>query len=355
TLKLSDTIDTSTVESEHTFAIFAEAHATIKDYVAQTNLVIILEKQKKILTIVISNVYYCKYNKEFAITKSCLEHNHDSCSDTTKFSSIMRKLDQNDLGLIEKLHNNGLRTKNIFLVLNSVSTKYIYKPDIYNAISDIALKNTFNDERDQDDEFMQAIFWAYRNAVSEFAVGKNVLIFDATYKTNRFSIPLVLQQLSKTLIIVTGSVQVAMIITDWELALMIAINKQAYESFLYQNKYKHNEANMGLEKLKSVYLCFAFELFIKQQAELAKSESYKVFKSGLMQQVSEYVIEHSKIPELSQKGPNITQSSIFETVSISDTTNYDEIKMLAIKHSRGCPPNNEHIHSADENKISSEK
>ncbi|CAG8715935.1 7915_t:CDS:2 [Gigaspora rosea] len=613
TLELSDAIDTSTVESGCTFATFAEACATIEGYAGRTNSVIILGKTKKnpdnsykqVLFVCEKqgkyagtndayttkcigcpfaiSVYYRKRDKEFAIIKSCLEHNHDPCSDATKFSSVMRKLDQNDLGLIEKLHNDGLRTKDIFSVLNSVSTKYIHKPDVYDAISrqrqlklqglseiemllknlhedeniigDIALKNAFNDERNQDGKFMQAIFWAYRNAFSEFAVGKDVLIIDATYKTNRFSMPLVaicsvdrfgstyplafalvysetqefycwvLQQLSKALIIVTGSAQVATIITDRELALMIAISKvfphtkhqlctwhifkniknklrreveidefikdvqkltysdlsegeaekditalwikyprakiymsetwmpykkswlapytkgninldlrssQRVESLhsklkgiknrIIPNKHRHDEANMGLEKLKSVCSRFAFESFIKQQAELAKSESYEVFESGnsaynviqicnytnltsknivhlgapgfciclhpqqtrtpselntvyphivqtfrqllsyhhgafagLMQQASKYVMEHGKIPELPQKGPNITQPSIFETVSISDTTNYDEIKMPAIKHSRGRPPNNGRIHSADENKMSSKK
>ncbi|CAG8546721.1 21066_t:CDS:1 [Gigaspora margarita] len=66
-------------------------------------------------------------------------------------------------------------------------------------------------------------------------------------------------------------------------------------------------------------------------------------------------MKHGKIPELPQNGPTITQPSIFETVSIFDTTNYDEIKMPAIKRSRGRPPNNGRICSADENKMSSKK
>ncbi|CAG8633502.1 6033_t:CDS:1 [Cetraspora pellucida] len=164
-LELSDAINTSTIKSECTFVTFAEAHATIESYAAQTNSVIILGKTKKnsnnsykqtfIVYEILEkyaktndvyttkhiecpfaiSVYYCKHDKEFAITKSCLEHNYGSCSDATKFSSVIRKLDQNNLRLIEKLHNDGLRIKNIFSVLNSVSTKYIHKPDIYNAIS----------------------------------------------------------------------------------------------------------------------------------------------------------------------------------------------------------------------------
>ncbi|CAG8555690.1 9876_t:CDS:1 [Cetraspora pellucida] len=165
TLELSNAINTSIVEFRCTFATFAEACATIESYAAQTNSVIILEKTKKnpdnsykqalfvyrkqekyartndvyttkhIGCSFAISVYYHKYDKEFAITKSCLEHNHDSCSDATKFSSIIRKLDQNNFRLIEKLYNNRLRTKAIFSVLNSVSTKYIHKPNIYNAIS----------------------------------------------------------------------------------------------------------------------------------------------------------------------------------------------------------------------------
>ncbi|CAG8780630.1 24389_t:CDS:1 [Cetraspora pellucida] len=204
TLGLFDAIDTSTVEFRCIFAIFVEACATIENYAAQTNSVIILEKTKKnpnnsykqalfvcekqekytetnniyttkcIECSFAISIYYRKYDKEFAITKLCLEHNYDFCSDATKFSSVIRKLNQNDLGLIEKLHNDKLRTKDIFSILNSVSTKYIHEPNIYNAIScqwqlklqglseikmllknlhedkniinDIALKNAFNNE-----------------------------------------------------------------------------------------------------------------------------------------------------------------------------------------------------------------
>ncbi|CAG8764896.1 7478_t:CDS:2 [Racocetra persica] len=179
-LKPSDTIDTSTVECEHTFSTFAKAYNSYKQ------ALFVYEKQEKYTgnndayttkrigySFAIS-IYYRKHDKEFAITKLCLKHNHDPCSDATKFSSVIKKLDQNNLKLIEKLHNDRLRTKNIFLVLNSVSTKYIHKPDVYNTIScqrqlklkglseikillknlredkniidDIALKNIFNDE-----------------------------------------------------------------------------------------------------------------------------------------------------------------------------------------------------------------
>ncbi|CAG8521186.1 1815_t:CDS:1 [Racocetra fulgida] len=114
----------------------------------------------------------------------------------------MRKLDKDDLGLVEKLYDNSLRTKDIFSVLNSVSSKYIHKPDVYNAVSrqrqhklqglneiellfktlhdnenivgNIALKPAFNDERDQDGAFIQSIFWAYRDLIDEFLVGKDV-------------------------------------------------------------------------------------------------------------------------------------------------------------------------------------
>ncbi|RIB12016.1 hypothetical protein C2G38_2042182 [Gigaspora rosea] len=111
-LKTSDTIDTSTVEAGRTFATFHEARAT------QIDSVIILgkttknpdniyrqahfacEKQEKYIRkndaytmkrigcpFVIS-INYCKRNKEFAITRSCLEHNHEVCSDATKFSTV---------------------------------------------------------------------------------------------------------------------------------------------------------------------------------------------------------------------------------------------------------------------------
>ncbi|CAG8782216.1 5021_t:CDS:1, partial [Gigaspora rosea] len=62
-------------------------------------------------------------------------HNHDICLEATKFSTAICKFDQNDLGLIVKLSDNRLQTKNIFLVLGLVSSKYVYKPDVYNTMS----------------------------------------------------------------------------------------------------------------------------------------------------------------------------------------------------------------------------
>ncbi|CAG8555678.1 9875_t:CDS:2 [Cetraspora pellucida] len=84
------------------------------------------------------------------------------------------------------------------------------------------------------------------------------------------------------------------------------------------------------------------------------SYHYDAF-AGLMQQAFEYVIEHSKISELLQRGSNIIKPSIFETVNISDITNYDEVKMPAIKCLHGCPPNNRYIYGTDENTMSSKK
>ncbi|CAG8615643.1 11637_t:CDS:2 [Gigaspora rosea] len=306
-------METNVLRTESTFNTFDEARAAIEKYAAKTGTNLILgnttknsdgsgyrqayfvcEKQgkyggkgeqyitKRTGCPFVIGVNYRKRIKKFAITKSNLEHNHDIFLEATRFSTIARKFDQNDLGLIEKLNDDGLRTKDIFLVLNSISSKYIQKPDVYNAVSrqrqrklqglseveillktiqndeniigNIATKAAHNNEHDQDGEFLQAIFWAYKNTILEFALAKDVLIIDATYKTNRFLMPLivicsvdqfgstyplafalvcsetrdfycwVMQQLSKVLMILTGDAQVATIITDRELALMSAIS-----------------------------------------------------------------------------------------------------------------------------------
>ncbi|CAG8736528.1 13619_t:CDS:2, partial [Cetraspora pellucida] len=204
-----DTIRTGSI-----FATFPEARAAIETYAAKTNTVLILgrttknpdgsgyrqayfvcERQgkysgkeekhttKRTGCSFMIGINYRKHSKNFVITKCCLEHCHDICPEATKFSPAIHKFDQDDLGLIEKLCNNGLRTKDIFSVLNSVSSKYVHKPDVYNAIShqrqkklqglneievllktlqhdenvlgSIATKAIHNDEHDQDGEFIQ--------------------------------------------------------------------------------------------------------------------------------------------------------------------------------------------------------
>ncbi|CAG8794542.1 15048_t:CDS:1 [Racocetra fulgida] len=201
----------------NTFSTFGEACAFVEKYAAQTNIVTILgrttknsegnsyrqafficEKQrsyngkneayttKRIGCQFVIRLNYRKRSKEFAITKLCLEHNHVIYPNTRKFSINMRKMDQNELGTIEDLHNKGLRTKDIYTILASMSSKYIHKRDVYNAvdrqrqqklqglneiemllktlehdeniIASIATKPVYNDERDQDGSFIQAIF-----------------------------------------------------------------------------------------------------------------------------------------------------------------------------------------------------
>ncbi|RIB14112.1 hypothetical protein C2G38_2196080 [Gigaspora rosea] len=158
-------MDASTVKSGCDFTTFAKACATIESYTMQTNSVIILEKTtknsdnsyrqalfvckkqgkyrerndeyttKRTGCPFAIGINYRKRAKKYVITKLCLEHNHNVCLSATKFSTVSRKLDNDDLGLIEKLYNNELRTKDIFSVLNSVSSKYIHKPDVYNTVS----------------------------------------------------------------------------------------------------------------------------------------------------------------------------------------------------------------------------
>ncbi|CAG8848137.1 6706_t:CDS:2, partial [Gigaspora margarita] len=176
-----------TLEIRSLFDTFVEAHTAIENYATKTNTLLILDKTfknpdeenyttKRTGYCFCIGVNYRKCTNKFVITKFILEHNHKICLKATKFSTAIRKFDQNDLGLIEKLSDNGLRAKDIFLVLSLVSSKYVHKPDVYNAVNclseieillktlkndnniidDIALKPEHNDEHDQDSEFIQA-------------------------------------------------------------------------------------------------------------------------------------------------------------------------------------------------------
>ncbi|CAG8563728.1 7053_t:CDS:2, partial [Scutellospora calospora] len=450
-------MDHSIVESGCDFDTFEEVRATIERYAMQTNIVIILGRMTKnpnnnsyIQVLFVCEkqgkygekndeyttkctgypfaigINYRKHTKKFVITKSHLEHNYNICLDTTKFSTVVRKLDKDDLGLVEKLYDNRLRTKDIFSVLNSVSSRYIHKPDAYNAVSrqrkrklqglseiellfktlrddksivgNIALKDAYNNERDQNGEFIQAIFWAYHNSILEFSVGKDVLIIDATYKTNsidRFG-------------------------STYPLAFALVYSEtQEFYTYMYATWMPHKESwlapytksNINLDirssqrveslhsKLKGVenritpidkvfsvlwkqmtpyrhiIAIYLFHLHtyvppnevyqrwnVHNHAEIEHATSshitqifeqlliyhYSAF-SNLIQQASEYIIEHGEIPKLSQKNQTKTKA-IFETISIKNTANCEKIQMPVIKCSCSQPPNNNHIRSADEDK-----
>ncbi|CAG8851160.1 1926_t:CDS:1, partial [Gigaspora margarita] len=122
--------------------------SAVENYIIQNNIVIILEKQPEILTVVVTDKYllfvrnksniiekkyeyitkrtgcpfimrvnYHKCTKEFTITRLYLEYNHILCPDAKKFSNVIHRLNQNNLGLIEKFHDDKLRTKDIFSIL----------------------------------------------------------------------------------------------------------------------------------------------------------------------------------------------------------------------------------------------
>ncbi|CAG8680632.1 12912_t:CDS:2, partial [Racocetra fulgida] len=189
-----DTIRTGSI-----FATFPEARAAIETYAAKTNTVLILGRTTK-------NPDGSGYRQAYFVCERQGKYGGKEEKHTTKRTGCpfmiginyrkrsknfvitnpaIRKFDQDDLGLIEKLCDNGLRTRDIFSVLNSVSSKYVHKPDVYNAISrqrqkklqglneievllktlqhdenvlgSIATKAIHNDERDQDGEFIQAL------------------------------------------------------------------------------------------------------------------------------------------------------------------------------------------------------
>ncbi|CAG8817725.1 40979_t:CDS:2, partial [Gigaspora margarita] len=145
--------------------------------------------------------------------------NPDGSSYKQAFFVCEKQGKYDNLGLIEKLHNDSFRTRDIFSVLNSISSKYTHKPNVYNTMSrqrqrklqgldeieilfktlrndeniidNVATKAIHNDECDQDGAFIQAVFWAYRSAFLDFSIAIDVLVIDATYKTNRFSMPLI--------------------------------------------------------------------------------------------------------------------------------------------------------------------
>ncbi|CAG8626828.1 13418_t:CDS:2 [Ambispora gerdemannii] len=253
-------------------------------------------------------------------------------------------------GLIEKLHNNDLQTKDIFLVLNSVSSKYIYKPDVYNAVScqrNIATKAAHNDERDQEGVFIQAIFWTYHSAISELLIAKDVLLIDATYKTNRFSMPLI------------TIYSIDHFRSTYPLAFAF-VYLETYDFYYWvMQQLSRDSTDVDLEELRLICLRFAFELFVKQQGDLAKLAKYEVleYEENLMKHTSEYVLETGKVLKLLQSESNIVQQKILKMISIDNATNSDNIEMFKGKHTRDCSSNNRHIHGTEEkeNKVSLKK
>ncbi|CAG8701379.1 1170_t:CDS:2, partial [Racocetra persica] len=105
--------------------------------------------------------------------------------------TVACKFDKGDLGLIKKLYDDRLRTKDIFSVLNSIKMLFKTLYDDKNILGYTVLKAAYNTKRDQNGEFVQEIFWAYHNTFFEFMIAKDVLIIDAIYKINRFSMPLI--------------------------------------------------------------------------------------------------------------------------------------------------------------------
>ncbi|CAG8767940.1 20049_t:CDS:2, partial [Racocetra fulgida] len=93
-----------TFNKEQIFSTFAKVCSTVESYAMQTNTVIILGKTTKNVNGSYQQVsFVCEKQGEYNGTK--------------------------------ELHDNGLRTRDIFSVLSSISSKYIHKHNVYNAIS----------------------------------------------------------------------------------------------------------------------------------------------------------------------------------------------------------------------------
>lgn len=164
-------------------------------------------------------VNYRSRNNVYVITSVHLEHNHVLLPEASVFSTGMRKLTVDDCALTEMLDRNAMRTKDVIPILADVTGRYIHKADVYNAVSrsrrrklqgltevELLIKCLCDDpdivaalsvealnenESDQDGAFLRGMFWAYRSSLRQFSQAADLLVVDATYKTNRFSMPLV--------------------------------------------------------------------------------------------------------------------------------------------------------------------
>ncbi|CAG8656768.1 20714_t:CDS:2 [Cetraspora pellucida] len=76
-------------------------------------------------------------------------------------------------------------------------------------------------------------------------------------------------------------------------------------------------------------------------------ECYHNALLNIMQSASEYILKDGKMPKL-QKDLNILQHNNLNTTNVDDITNYEKIKIPAVKHNHSHSSNKKHILGADE-------
>jgi len=75
--------------------------------------------------------------------------------------------------------------------LNEVEMLLKYLRDDNDVICYLTAECITNTVKDRDGRFLKGVFWAYRTSLEQFHIASDILIIDATYKTNRFKMPLV--------------------------------------------------------------------------------------------------------------------------------------------------------------------
>ena len=268
-------------------------------------------------------------------TKRNLVHNHTMHPPSTVMTAMARRFVPSQFGLIEQLHASGVPIAQIVSELKKTTTAVIQKRDIYNAIQRsrrleteghsqveqliVAMDGSLDFIYDINVCSGNSLRWltfACRRSLDQFAKLSFVLLMDATYKTNRFNMPLLIissvDQFGHSYIVACSLLlsettesygyalesfkrlfehvvfEVSTIITDQETAFINAINS-SFPGATHQLCQWHLMMNVKKNFPKNTQILTKFSYFVHSKYEYLADYEYNRMIEGCTTEEARYL------------------------------------------------------------------
>ena len=264
-----------------------------------------------------------------------LIHNHVMDPASTLMAAAARRFAPKQLDTIEEMHSSGFAVAQIVTELKKTTNAVVLAKDVYNALrrsgkthfdglsevqalisalegNEEFTSRVVTDDRNQ----LTGIIFAYRRSLEKFLAMSFVLLMDATYKTNKFNMPLLLfssvdplgysyvvacyllrdetitsynmalsafKQLFAPRVIIVSA-----IITDQDNALMSAIASQ-FPASSHQLCRWHLQMNVQKNFKKNLPLCSKFTQYMYCENENLSEQMYASMQENASSEEAAYL------------------------------------------------------------------
>ncbi|CAG8743954.1 18528_t:CDS:2, partial [Racocetra persica] len=264
------------IEVGKTFTSWCDVEQYIKAYAISQGFATRLDHSEKSLGIIIKADIVCHHavvhwiNNKYHVRSANLEHNHPMDTAVTLFDPGYCKLNYNE-------KNQIYSQQGCLQFFKSRSCDRIKSlSQIFELLTHLHNNSEYKITYSVNDNMLHCLFFATQSALTTFKYYPEIILIDATYKTNRFRMPLLLisrLDTSSTKKVVGNNVinKIQTILTNRDLAMLPAIRTEL-SHIKYQLCTWHIEQNIVknlTSKLSNKFLAFSkdFKLVITETVE----------------------------------------------------------------------------------------